>query len=174
MSKSIIQEIQEDALNSECSLSLLLMKAFALAQNLALTDFSRWLKNEMEGYACSESELPEYRKLRGQVGAFYGHGWVPVQWDENNSGTAYLYDSIVEIENALNRMGHEIYHPCYGEQPHWFSKSTQNQPQYAIVISRSLFIRVLNKVRTYLFNWAIELEMNGVQEDGISIPATEK
>ncbi|MDO6705300.1 hypothetical protein [Photobacterium sp. 1_MG-2023] len=172
---SIIQEIQEDALNSECSLSLLLMKAFDLAQKLALTDFSRWLQNEIEGYACSESELPEYRKLRGQLSAFDGRRWVPVQREGSNSGTAYLYDSIAEIESALNRMGHEIYHPCYGEQSRWFSKSSQNQPQDAIVISRSLFIRVLNKVRTYLFNWAIELEMNGVQEEDIfSLPATEK
>jgi hypothetical protein len=56
---------QAMAIDNHILTSDLLRMAKAIATKLALKDVSEWIGNELNGY--SSAEVPDYRKVRGQL-----------------------------------------------------------------------------------------------------------
>jgi hypothetical protein len=76
----LVLQLQADALNSDVSVSDLLLKAKVVATKLDLTDFLQWIEHELNGYT-DKNEVPMYRKIRGRAQAYntyYGRCFKPV------------------------------------------------------------------------------------------------
>src|SRR5437016_14497886 len=76
--KSIVIELQHDALDSKTSITDLLRKALVVARKLNLSDFESWINAELNGWP-NYDDIPTYREVRGQVHALHAYqGWLPV------------------------------------------------------------------------------------------------
>ena len=60
---SIIQQIQQDALNEAVAISSLLRKAFLVASKLGLNEERDWIGNELSGWRESSGEPPDCRRF---------------------------------------------------------------------------------------------------------------
>lgn len=70
---SLIQELQDDILDSKTSLSSILRRAKVLASDLKNEEFKKWVDNELNGYSGNNKEIPEYRKRTAyNFGHFFG------------------------------------------------------------------------------------------------------
>ena len=66
---SLLRDIQDAAIDEKSQVATLLRKCKVLAVRLGSEEFSRWIDNELNGYANQE-ELPAYRMLNVRS---YGH-----------------------------------------------------------------------------------------------------
>lgn len=179
MSESIIIDIQAEAIDENFPISNLLLKSYAVSEKLELSEFSSWAINEINGYGdCYGQDLPEYRCPKGSIRAFNGRGWTPVMIPdsevENIISKAYCFESIAQIEDLLEKMEQEVYFKLTGDQCRTLSDLTGFRTEYAIFVSRSSLKNISNKVRTFILDWALKLEKNGVKGDGIQFSSKEK
>ncbi len=72
---SLLQEIQDIAVDANSNLETLLLKCRVLAQYLKHEDLKKWVENELNGYG-EESDLPAYRSINHCLcyGNFSGRG----------------------------------------------------------------------------------------------------
>ena len=69
---SLLQNIQNDAINENVDISTLLRKCKVLASRLGNEEFKLWVEHELNGYS-SINEVPQYRILTVEsVGHFFG------------------------------------------------------------------------------------------------------
>jgi len=107
--KSVVIELQQDALNRDVSITDLLRKSYVVARKLQIQDFEKWITNELEGYT-EQSEIPEYRVVTGEVKAWNQyHGWQPVYFED------------AKVAEAISKRG-----------PHSICKCTTSYPEYFI------------------------------------------
>ncbi|MBP5788457.1 MAG: hypothetical protein J6Y19_11660 [Kiritimatiellae bacterium] len=72
--KTLLQQIEEEAVASRSDVASLLRKCLVLATRLRNDSLKEWIRCELNGYP-STSELPEYRVVPCQsMGIFYGRG----------------------------------------------------------------------------------------------------
>ncbi|MBY8317887.1 hypothetical protein KW543_19205 [Vibrio fluvialis] len=180
MSKSIIQIIQEEAINDSFALSSLLTKAYTVARKLELDDFSKWANSELKGYDCAGKELPDYRTPRARLMGQEWNGWIPVQMPnaemEKVCSTAYCFESISQIEDMLNEVkgSNEACYVLNANQTNMLNQLCGTNARFALFVSRSSILRITSTVRHAILDWAIELDMNGVVGEGISFSTHEK
>ena len=74
MTKNLLQQIEEEAVDSKSDVASLLRKCQVLASRLHNDSLKGWIRNELNGYP-NPLEIPEYRVFPCQsVGSFYGMG----------------------------------------------------------------------------------------------------
>jgi hypothetical protein len=61
---TLLQQLQEDAVNPQVDITTLLRRARILAARLKNTEFEKWIKDELDGY--KDGGLPDYRVLKVQ------------------------------------------------------------------------------------------------------------
>ena len=72
--KTLLQQIEEEAVDSKSDVASLLRKCQVLAARLRNDSLKEWIRYELNGYS-NTSELPEYRVVPCQsIGIFYGQG----------------------------------------------------------------------------------------------------
>lgn len=70
-----VAEIRNDLVNPSARLADILLKAKVLAYRLDVPEFKRWVDYELDGYAGTDVELPEYRDFPAfNYGTFSGFG----------------------------------------------------------------------------------------------------
>lgn len=80
---SIVLELQNEIVSSNCDVVNILRKAHLIASKLKLADFDQWIQHELNGYPDKES-CPEYRKVCGSLKAFNPYrGWIPTSIQDN-------------------------------------------------------------------------------------------
>lgn len=67
MGKSV-KELQIDIINNRLDVVSILRKAHLIASKLDLTDFDKWITNELNGYDDSAT-IPKYRRIVGEIKA---------------------------------------------------------------------------------------------------------
>ena len=179
--KSVVIELQHDALNRDISITDLLRKAYVVARKLKIHEFEHWLSNELEGYK-EQSEIPEYRVVTGQVKAWNPyHGWQSVFFEDPKIAEAVSKrdnnQRIAEIENLLNTVsekGSNLQMPFAPDQQNIICKSIGYQTQVTLMTSESGLVRIIDAVRNIVLNWAIKLEEDGILGEGMAFSADEK
>ena len=101
----LVLQLQSDALNSDISVSDLLLKAKVVATKLNATDFLQWVECEINGYRDT-NEVPNYREIRGTVQGYNPYkGWQNVIWPnsdmENTASTRRVFQSLSTLEDLL-------------------------------------------------------------------------
>ena len=103
MEKSIVLELQQEALDGNTRVSDLLRKALVVAKKLNISEFENWVKNELRGYKDA-SNVPKYRQVKGQPKGWNSYlGWQSIYFEDIETAKAISEhgntQSIAEVEN---------------------------------------------------------------------------
>ncbi len=177
---SLVLDLQQEVLRPDCDILNALRKAHLIAAKLKLTEFDSWIQNELNGYNCTNDEIPEYRDVRGIVKLHNPlRGWIP---------------SIFEDEKEENRLSHrKVFQPISeiitfskGEKtlliyfPSSISQDLSKKAGVPIVFEAALFITqatlgsIVEKVKNYLLEWTIRLENEGILGENMQFSQEEQ
>lgn len=176
----IIQELQAEIINPDADINNILRKALLVSHKLQLTEFEKWIKNELNGYSTTD-DLPEFRQnIKGQlkyINPF--HGWCPIQVEttkyENFLTTRYITQSVPQllalIKDSKGTLSMKL--PLEIERSLWKDSFCPAMETY-LVFDKSIFVNIIEQVKTNLLNWVLLLEDQGISGDSVSFSISEK
>ena len=168
---SLLREIQDAAVSSDCDVSVLLRKCKILAMRLGNDDFKRWVDQELNGYDA-QSELPAYRLLRVESkGVFSGfHGLaknvpVPLSRLPKQFQELMQYSSFRQPISAYNVLVEnkqlELSEPWPADFVSHFSGEfyeNMNCVSAWKVIPYNCLAALIDTVKTRILNFVLEIE----------------
>lgn len=174
----IVVELQQEVLRKDVSISDLLRKAYYISCKLEIEDSSSWIRNELYGYSPDTSELPQYRKIKGQLfieDKTFGlrHMHIKSKDHFNALSLRKIGNSVANLE-ATVELNQDIYLP--------FSNDMKNNlmDYYGAEViplwgcPNSAYISILDSVKNRLLEWAFELEKNSILGENMSFSNDEK
>ena len=174
---SLVIELQQGAMDPNAKVSDLLRKALVVATKLGLEEFKIWIELELKGYGSQE--VPEYRKIHGEVKAENPyHGWIPVVFkdakvNEKLSQRA-TNQSIGEIEDLLGRDSSAKATYQIAIPPEIARKfGEEHGLPIALVADRSQLTKVVEAVRNTILEWSLKLEKAGILGEGMTFSREE-
>lgn len=174
----IVIELQEEALDSNSDIVSLLRKAYLIARKLNLTDFEKWINNELNGYQ-DQNEIPEYRSVYGEVKGWNPYqGWIPVVVDNNEMSNTLNHrmvtDSAAKLKSLLSGKGNYVTLPISGGANAMLSEWTGFETKYLFFFGINTLSDILEKVKNSILDWSITLEENGIMGEGLKFTNEEK
>lgn len=173
---SIINEIQRDALDSNISVSELLRKSKVIAVKLDLPEFLAWVENELNGY--DQSEVPEYRRVTGEPKGWNPiNGWIPLilpPESQTSISSRGISQKIGELEEVAKSDSNSLISPYTPELNETLSKAVEMRTKFALMLSRSAVIGILDAVRNVILDWSLKLEKAGIVGDGLTFSQEDK
>lgn len=166
---TLIEQLQEEALNPETSIADLLRKAKVVASKLDLREAVEWIDQEMNGY--SRAEPPDYRTVACEASYLNPfHGWSQIL-----IGDAEL-DSMVRVRK-LGNPASELEALMEGKgmlripfPPSFVATlcemAGRDIPHASSTFGRSAVAGILDAIRNRVLDWAVELERAGVRGEG--------
>lgn len=176
--KGIILELQREVLDEEVDLESLLRKAYLIAKKLKLSIFEEWIKHEQNGYG--ESEIPEYRRVRGRVKGLNNRGmWIPVVLSSANAeerfATTKLPSSISQLSDLYKRNEESSVGLAFSvEENQLLIKSCGHNTQYVLEVGKDQINAIIHTVRNVILEWSIDLEQKGIIGENLSFTDREK
>ena len=177
---SIVLELQNEIVSSNCDVVNILRKAHLIASKLKLADFDQWIQHELNGYPDQES-CPEYRKIRGSLKAFNPYnGRIPVFIQNNESEKMIcekkLANSISEIISLCQSSKNELMIEFPGEQNVWLDKMFNSllPMRYELHIPTTAVKDIEEKVKNTILEWTLKLESEGIVGENMVFSETEK
>jgi hypothetical protein len=163
---TLIEEIQRDCIDSTASVSFLLGKAKLAASKLAVAKVEEWVDHDLKGYTDT---VPDYRMVRGTPMA-----WSPYRGSEPILGSGVeelsfgaVGESIASLEECLSS-GRDLSINYPASITKILDEQNGVHGHYYLPISRSQIKRIIDRVRTLVLDWAIQLEKAGIVGSGIS------
>lgn len=183
MTDSLIGEIIEGAITNKTSLSELLRMVKVAAYRLNLPVIEDWVSKELDGYKDGNL-VPEYRKVKGQVVAKHAiHGWHPIGGNPTTIGILQernLGGSIASLEAMLREAessgGTGTFTLFFSPEraSEFLGDKSFAYVAMGTIISVAAINSALDRVRSKILDWAIEMEKQGVVGQGMSFSAKEK
>lgn len=176
--KGIVFELQNAALDEEVGLEFLLRKAYLIAKKLKLSRLEEWLKYEQNGYG--EYEIPEYRRVRGQVKGLNNRGrWIPVMFHsavvEERFATTKLPSSISQLMDLYKRNEEFTVGLAFSvEENQLLVKSCGRDTKYVLEVGKDQIYAILETVRNVILEWSVDLEQKGIIGEEMSFTEKEK
>lgn len=177
---SIVLELQNEIVSSNCDVVNILRKAHLIASKLKLADFDQWIQHELNGYPDRES-CPEYRKVCGSLKAFNPyHGWISTLMQDNELEKMIcerkLTNSISEVISLCQSSENVLISEFSGEQFAFFNKMF-NSPlpmKYALHIPTTAVKDIEEKVKNTILEWTLKLESEGIVGENMVFSEVEK
>ena len=177
---SIVLELQNEIVSSNCDVVNILRKAHLIASKLKLAEFDRWIQHELNGYPDQES-CPEYRKVRGSLKAFNPYqGWIPTLIQDNEFEKMIceikLKNSISEIISLCQSSENGLISEFSGEQLAFFNQMFDSPlpMKYALHIPTTAVKDIEEKVKNTILEWTLKLESKGIVGENMVFSETEK
>jgi AbiTii len=180
--KSLVLELQREAMNSDSRLSDILRKAFVVATKLNVDEFKIWIEAELKGYPNTQ-DIPPYRNIIGTVKAWNKYnGWIPVivEGTEINKfiSNRDITQPISEIEFLCHQkkeggilqvpLPHDLIMELFSS-----SKAYHLGMIPTLIVDKSQLVGILDAVRNEILNWSLELEKQGILGNGMSFSTEE-
>ncbi|HWL10225.1 MAG TPA: hypothetical protein VNQ76_17600 [Planctomicrobium sp.] len=180
MSDPIVIELQRLASDGKCPVDELLRKALIVSTKLQISDFSEWIRSELNGY--QDKEVPEYRvvstslKAINPVNGIHMPIFTDVPSQEDEFSRAPLGVPVGELSVLLqsdseffkirlpNSVQRRLHRQCDMPMP---------LECYLRVSPNSVF-RIMDAVRNTILNWALKLEQEGILGEGMRFSPEEK
>lgn len=180
MSKSVVIELQEEAMNTNSSVTEIITKAYVIARKLKLIEFEEWLQYELNGYEDFQGdEWPPYRIILGELRGWNPYrGWIPIIIQD-----AKIHDLICnqKVNNALSGLEEMIngdnttmVMPLNPKVCNLIAKNTGFETKYSVFINRTSVKTICDKVRNLILEWSLKLEEEGIEGDGMKFNKEEK
>jgi AbiTii-like protein len=178
---SLVHDLQQAALDEDCSVSLLLRKALVVASKLGVSDFESWARSELEGYTDENTPIPKYRHVRGTPMV-----WNPYHGNQHlNCDTAKMAErisvmhinaSVDAIDEGTKKGGNGYWQMSYApEIEHALMKGMTHPPlKPHLSVSESVIHAILGRVRTIVLDWSLTLEKRGIVGEGMTFSKEEK
>lgn len=176
---ALVPELVNAAIDASVSPGDLLRRALVVARRLAVPELVDWISSELNGY--SSGEVPDYRRVRGQLMAenpingpipffappdmaellsdFEVRQSVPELMQLAQSTTGIYSHFPANIEHTLMQMMRE-------------ANGVTMRP--ALRFSTVQVQGVIEKVRSRVLEWALDLEAKGVLGEGMTFTQQEK
>jgi len=174
---SLVEELEQEAYNSEASLSNMLRKAKSIAVKLQLKQPMEWVEAELNGYETAE--VPDYRIIFGRVKAHNPYnGLIPVMCNnaemERIISEHRVREPIRAIEHLLEEEGDPMV--SFSSEKAEFLAKMSGSPTFPIylVLSRSSLVSILDAVRNKVLDWSLSLQASGIKGEGLSFRPEEK
>lgn len=166
---SLVLDLQQEVLKPECDILNALRRAHLIATKLKLTEFDSWIMSELNGYDNNRENVPDYRKVNGQLKAWNPyHGWIPVVIQDTKFQELLC---IREIGNSISDIL-ELYRNSDGcitmSYPGDVERTIDQictapfPTNYSLHISKHLLKSIIDKVGNCLLEWTIRLEAEGI------------
>ncbi|TCD16932.1 hypothetical protein E0D81_17425 [Lelliottia amnigena] len=177
MSESMVLRFQAMALDNESSVTGLLRMAKAIAIKLDLTDVSKWIDKELNGY--TDNNVPDYRTVIGQLKAINpmrGLIEAPVANSEleRKLSTVHIMSSIGELESISSDsimtfpVATQFAHALQASQPEFLRFSLVR------IVGNTKLVNVSEQVRNRLLSWSLELEKQGILGENLQFSQQDK
>lgn len=180
-STPIVLQLQELAADSGTPIPELLRKALLISTKLGLKDFRLWVLNELNGYNRVD-DLPDYRLIYGDLRVHNPyHGYQPFLIEDSELSEAARKIQVMQSVDSLNHLiteGSGSYltfaFPSEIEAALMRMQDGFTPLRPTRVVARSQIVGTLEKIRTQLLNWSLQLEAEGILGEGLSFSETEK
>lgn len=180
-STPIVLQLQELAADSGTPIPELLRKALLISTKLGLKDFRQWALNELNGYNRVD-DLPDYRLIYGDLRVHNPHhGYLPFIIEDFELSEAARKIQVMQSVDSLNHLiteGSGSYltfaFPSEIEAALMRMQDGFTPLRPTRVVARSQIVGTLEKIRTQLLNWSLQLEAEGILGEGLSFSETEK
>lgn len=175
----LVLDLQEDCLDNNANTINLLRKALVVAKKLNLNKFEKWINNEMVGYTSAELDIPEYRKIFGELRAFNPvRGWIPtiINSSEMQSllTTRKIPNSVSSLQHLIAGDGDELYISYPGEIEVELGRMFGFETKYQLVVPKAYVEGILEEIKTIILNWTLELEKDGILGEQMRFSDKEK
>lgn len=176
---ALVPELVDMASTPAVSTADLLRRALVVARRLAVPELIDWINSELTGYRIGE--VPEYRRLRGQLVAENPyHGVIP--FFAPPEMTEMLTDfpvrqSVPELTHLQDSETGIFHHfPAHIEQKlmQMMREASGVAIRPALKFSTVQIEGVLETVRSRILDWALDLEGRGIIGEGMSFTPKEK
>lgn len=172
-SKTLLEQIEEEAVAADSDLASLLRKCCVLAARLKNGTLKQWVVSELNGYG-KVKDIPDYRKFSAQsFGNFSGIGGrtmsnapipllnVPEKYREGLSRFWFL-EGVAELQtlSGTSKMG-KIYQSWPADLvAHFADRFYQGMNMISAhkTVSTTAVIKILETVRNRILNFVLELE----------------
>ena len=177
---SIVLDLQNEVTKPDCDIVNVLRKAHLIAVKLNLTEFDKWITNELNGYKDA-ANIPAYRSIEGVLKFFNPyHGWCPVIISDTQAEKRIcqnmVSNSISEIQNLSAKSEHGLILELSGETQAILNKysTAPVQTHYRLELSTTAVADIVEKVKNTVLEWTITLEAEGILGDGMQFKPAEK
>lgn len=183
---SLVLQLQQLASEDSGSVADLLRKARLVASKLKLDEFNQFLSREMHGYndIQHQDELPDYRILNGDIRAHnpVNGMLIPVRFGPELTETfskTPVAQSIGDLENLVRDDPSKSLQFPYSEQQvaklrGLLDPSVQNWLIPFRKVEASQVFSILDRVRSIVLDWSLELEANEILGEGLTFSADER
>jgi hypothetical protein len=169
--RSLILDIQAQALDPTRKVTDLVRSVLAAALKLDLTDLRDWANHELRGYS-HDSVVPPYRRVSGELRAHNPYrGWIPVVLEDPAMADQLSHRDIGQPLSELEDMResdsdssllkvplpHDILIRVFGQ-----TDALRLGLVPTLIIPRSALAGILDAVRSVVLQWSISLEKAGV------------
>lgn len=174
---SLVLELQKEAIKPNCIVSNLIRTAYLIAKKLNITDIIDWLNNELNGYSPENKNIiPEYRIIHLHLKGKTINGWVSatIPLDYIEIEKFYCFFSVAEIEKLIANDEEFCYiklHPSYQTI---LCQLFNCETDYKGGFHKGTLITILEKIKTKILDWAIELESRGILGENLMFTEDEK
>jgi hypothetical protein len=187
--ESIVGELQREAINSNSNISDLLRKAYFVARKLKVEDFQQWTTQELNGYDCPMSDIPEYREIVGSLMFYNPHrGWIPaVISDEETANLVSKYrlgQSVTQLlDLVIDEQGFGLRVPMNqgmsNSLANFFRQDLERVglyggAQFSLKFGKSQVQGIIDTIRNIVLEWSMKLEEDGIMGEGLSFNQKEK
>ncbi|WFC43213.1 hypothetical protein [Pseudoxanthomonas sp. SE1] len=173
----LITDIISAGLDS--STTELLNKALIAATRLGDASMVEFASKELNGY--QGSDLPDHRKLRGQLKARTPYsGWevAPISTDDLGFLLVTKFsEGVAEMEDLISTSGAGMVQVIPGPgQQQLLRKmfSAESDVTFAQFVTKSAVVQSLQRSRSIVLDWALKLEASGVAGDGLTFSSKER
>lgn len=181
MTKSLVHQLQSEAIDDTASISSLLLKAKLVAAKLGLDDLSEWIEFELGGYP-TRNHVPQYRRFHCKPEAFNPWaGWIPIDFGKTPKKllyeftTIYMQESISNVEKHSASSGKLEMRMDAGLTEMFYAGSDSHEKfKIAWRFSPHSLNGVLTTVRGRILTWVLDLEKQGVLGEGVNFSFKEK
>lgn len=182
---SIIQELINDLVDYNKSLTNTLRKAKILASKSNIPEMSLWIKNELEGYNEKE-QIPEYRKqdatnlgfLRGPFGSQMRNVAIPVynlpESIKEFAETCIIGESIGQLESLISSEG-EVYNRKWPAEYLMIARNYIHLSGGFVLdditqpLSKAVFAGIIDNVKNKLLDFLLEIDHDNIDLEGITM-----
>ncbi|WDJ06718.1 hypothetical protein [Xanthomonas campestris] len=173
----LIDEIIRIAVDRNSSVADILRMALVVSSKLKTVHMKEWLEQELNGYP-DFNEVPDYRRLKGTVKVRNPyHGWQVVhgmpEAIEERVSTRLTPESIAEItqwiEDGDSTVGFSL-----GGFTEVLMKSLPFKLEPCLHVPRGSLVAIVDRVRSGVLQWALELQENNVVGEDFSFTPTER
>jgi hypothetical protein len=183
MNNSIVMQLQEKSLDTQCKVSDLLLKAKTIAIKLEQNEALAWIESELKGYKKNGIIPPDYRNINCVI-QFYNdfrHIWqtLPFGSDakeiQKSLSSELIINPIIAIESMIAQHSDFVYCTIDEDITNIMRDlCNSHDAVFRRMISSSEFENIIYQTKSKILDWTLELEKAGVLGEGFSFSTQEK